>query len=82
MLVPVIATADMLKVLLPTFVSVTLLAALTLPLVMEPKFKLVGESFAVVPTPVRLTVCGVPAALSLTLRAAVRVPLAVGLNRT
>jgi hypothetical protein len=81
-LVPVIARADILKMLLPTFVSVTLFEALTLPLLMEPKFKLVGESFAVVPTPVRLTVCGVPAALSLTLRAAVRVPLAVGRNRT
>lgn len=82
-LTPVIERGDViLKVLLPTFVSMTLFAALTLPLVMEPKFKLVGENFAVVPTPVRLMVCGLPAALSLTLRAAVRVPLAVGLNRT
>jgi hypothetical protein len=82
-LTPVIERGDViLKVLLPTFVSMTLFAALTLPLVMEPKFKLVDENFAVVPTPVRLMVCGLPAALSLTLRAAVRVPLAVGLNRT
>lgn len=76
------ASPAMLKVVLPTFVSVTFFAGLTLPLFMEPKFKLVGESFAVVPMPMRLTVCGAPAALSLTLRAAVRVPLPVGLNRT
>src|SRR5436190_20599958 len=42
----------------------------------------VGESFAVVPIPLSVTFCGLPAALSLMLTAAVRVPLAVGLNVT
>jgi len=44
--------------------------------------KLTGESFAVVPIPLSVTFCGLPAALSLMLTAAVRVPLAVGLNVT
>jgi phage tail protein X len=47
-----------------------------------PKLKLVGESFAVVPTPLSVTFCGLPAALSVMLNAAVRVPDAVGLNLT
>ncbi len=48
----------------------------------EPKLKLIGESFAVVPVPLRATFCGLPAALSVIRSAAVRVPGAVGLNRT
>jgi hypothetical protein len=44
----------------------------------------VGESVTpgAVAVPVRETVCGLPAALSVTLTAAVRVPVAVGLNVT
>lgn len=34
------------------------------------------------PVPVKLAVCGLPVALSITVRVPVRVPLAVGLNRT
>ena len=34
------------------------------------------------PVPVRLTVCGLPAALSVMVTAPVRVPVAVGLNVT
>jgi hypothetical protein len=79
-LVPVIAMPVMLKVVVPTFVSVTVMAALVVPTVTDPKFKLVGKSFAVVPIPLRLTFCGLPAALSLTLSAALRVPVVVGLN--
>ena len=55
---------------------------LVAPIATVPKLKLVGESFAVVPIPLRLTFCGLPAALSLTLSTAVRVPDAVGLNVT
>ena len=47
-----------------------------------PKVKLVGESFAVVPIPLSGTFCGLPAALSLTDKAALRAPAAVGLNVT
>jgi hypothetical protein len=68
------------SVVVPTFFRVAVFARLVAPSPTEPKFKLVGESFAVVPIPLRLTFCGLPAALSLTLSAAVRVPLAMGLN--
>jgi hypothetical protein len=76
----VIAIPVIVNVVVPTFVNVTGFAALVTPTVTEPKFKLVGDSFAVVPIPLRGTFCGLPAALSVTLKAAVRVPEAVGLN--
>ena len=68
------------NVVVPTFVNVTVLVALVTPTVTEPKLRLVGESLAVVPMPLSGTCCGLPAALSVTIRAAVRVPEAVGLN--
>jgi hypothetical protein len=73
--------AVMVNVAAPTLVSVTVFA-LAVPMAIVPKIKPVGESFAVVPDPVRLTFCGLPAALSVMLSAAVRVPDAVGLNLT
>jgi len=66
----------------PTFVSVTVFGRLVAPNPTEPKFKLVGASFAVVPIPLSVTFCGLPAALLLTLNAAVRVPDAAGLKVT
>ena len=72
----------MVSEVVPRFVSVTVLAALVTPMATVPKVKLVGESFAVVPVPLSGTCCGLPAALSVTLRAALRVPLAVGLKVT
>jgi len=78
----VIAIPVIVSVVVPTFVSVTVLAAVVVPTVTEPKLKLVGESFAVVPVPLSETVCGLPDALSVTLKAALRVPLAVGLKVT
>ena len=77
---PAIAILLIVKVVVPTFVSVTVFAALVVRMAIVPKLKLVGERFAVVPIPYRVTVCGLPAALSVTLRAAVRAPLAVGLK--
>ena len=81
-MVPVIAIEVIVSEVVPTFVSVTVLAALATPIACVPKFKLVGESFAVVPVPLRETVCGLAAALSVTLTAALREPLAVGLKVT
>jgi hypothetical protein len=65
----------------PTFVRVTAFVRLA-PSSTEPKLTLVGKSFAVVPVPLRGTFCGLPAALSVILSAAVRVPATVGLNLT
>ena len=48
------------------------------------KVRLVGERLTAgaVPVPVRLTLCGLPVALSVTVRAALRVPLAAGVKVT
>jgi len=70
----------MVRMLMPTLVKVTFCGEPVVPIVTDPKFRLVGESFAVVPIPLRLTFCGLPAALSEMLSAAVRVPEAVGLK--
>ena len=81
-MVPLIAIAVIVSEVVARFVSVTVFAALITPMATVPKLKLVGESFAVVPMPLSGTCCGLPAALSVTLRAALRVPFAVGLNVT
>ena len=49
-----------------------------------PKARLVGERLtrAAVPVPERLTVCGLPLALSMMLTEAVRLPLAEGVKIT
>ena len=72
----------MLKLVVPTLVRVTVFAGLVVPMATVPKLRLVGESFAVVPIPLRGTFCGLPAALSVMLSAAERVPAIVGLNVT
>jgi hypothetical protein len=68
------------KVVVPTLVSVTIWPGLVVPTSTGAKYRLVGESLAVVPTPARLTFCGLPAALSVTLSIAAREPNAVGLK--
>jgi hypothetical protein len=74
----------MLRATFPVLLRVTLCAALVVPRFWLPKVRLVAERLAVapVPVPVRLTVCGLPAALSEMLTVAVRVPAAVGVNVT
>jgi len=63
-------------------VSVTVLAGLVTPVATSAKLRLAGANLAVVPTPVSGTSCGLPLALSVTLRLALRAPVAVGLNVT
>jgi hypothetical protein len=72
----------MLRLLVPTLVKVTVCAELVVSITTEPKLKLVGESFALVPIPVSVTLCGLPAASSVMLRTAMRVPDPVGPNVT
>jgi hypothetical protein len=75
----------MLKLVFPVLLRVTLCAVLVVPTFWLLNVRLVTERLAVadaVPVPVRLTVCGLPAALSEMLTNAVRVPVAVGLNVT
>lgn len=72
----------MVSVVVPTFVKVPVCAELVVSITTEPKLKLMGESFPIVPTPLNATFCGLPEALSVMLTAAVRVPDPVGRNVT
>src|SRR5437773_406151 len=72
----------MLKAVVPTLDRATFLALLVVPLGSAELLKLPGATSAAAPIPLSATFCGLPAALSLMLTAAVRVPLAVGLNVT
>jgi len=70
---------------LPVFVSVTGCAALVVLVCWLVNVRLELEKLtagAPVPVPVRVMECGDPAALSVMLTAAVRVPVAVGVNVT
>jgi hypothetical protein len=77
--IPVIANGAV-----PEFVSVAVFAALVVPTVWLAKVRLVGVSVTAgaVPLPVSGTVCGLPPALSVTERLAVRLPVVVGVNVT
>jgi hypothetical protein len=81
---PVMVILVMVKVALPVLLSVTSCGALLPPRTWLPNTRLVGDKVAVgaMPVPVSGTLCGLPAALSVTLTLAVRVPLAVGVKVT
>ena len=64
----------------PTFFSVAVMTELVVPTVTLPKLRLVGVSSAVVPVPLSGTCCGLPAALSVTVKLALRAPVVDGLN--
>jgi hypothetical protein len=85
-LVPVTARLVILKVALPVLVRVTVRAPLVVPTIWLEKVKPTGARLtagpAATPVPLKVSVCGLPAALSATLRAPVRVPLAVGVKGT
>ena len=82
-----VAMLLMVRVAVPLLVSVTACAALVVPTTWLPKLRLVVERVAagpvvVAPVPLRLTVCGLPAALSVIERVPERVPVAVGVKVT
>jgi hypothetical protein len=83
---PVTAILVMLKAVLPVLSRVTVWDALAISTDSSPNAKLDGDTLAVVPVPVpvpeRLTLCGLPVALSVRVTAAVRVPLAAGVKVT
>jgi len=75
----------MLNAAFPVLLRSAPAAALVVPTFWLPNVRLVTERLAIaatVPVPVRLTVCGLPAALSEMLTVAARVPAAVGVNVT
>lgn len=65
-----------------SLVMVTVCDGLVVPTLTAPYAREVGLSFSAVPVPVRLTVWGLPGALSLNDKVPVRVPCAVGVNVT
>ncbi len=76
MFVPVIPTLTPIGAF-PVLLNVTACGALLVPTTWAPKVRLVGDTFAMgagagAPVPVKLTLCGLPAALSVMLTAAVR----------
>ena len=75
---PAIVMLLMLSAVLPALLSVVV-SVVVEPL---PKLRLVGLNSTTVPVPVRLTVCGLPAALSVIDNVPVRGPLCVGLKVT
>ena len=83
-MVPVRATLVMLKAPLPVLLRLTVCVVLLTSMGWVPKARLVGERLptGAVPAPERLTVCGLPLALSVMLTEAVRLPLAAGVKVT
>jgi hypothetical protein len=73
---------EMLTGVLPRFVSVTVLGALLLSTSCTPKLSDVADRLTAIPVPLRATLCGLFAALSVIVRLAVLFPLAVGLKVT
>jgi hypothetical protein len=82
-LAPVNPMLLMVKTAPLVFASVTPCAALLVPTFWLPNVSEPGVSLgSAVPVPVKLTVCGLPAALSVMLTLPLRVPMAVGRNVT
>lgn len=83
---PVVTMLVKVTFTLPLFETVTVCVALVVPTVCEAKVSIVGEIVIVpkgaAPVPLNVTVCGLPVALSDTFKVAVRVPTAVGVNKT
>jgi hypothetical protein len=82
--VPVIVIPEIVIAHVPEFVNVTVRALLVVLTRWRPKDSDVGDSVAtgLLPVPDNETVCGLPAALSVMLSVAARVPTAVGVNVT
>jgi hypothetical protein len=86
-LVPLSAMLLIVRGDVPELVSVIVWGELVLPVLWLPKFTLVGFKVTagvpgVVPAPVRVAVCGLPVALSVTVRVAVRAPVLPGVKVT
>jgi hypothetical protein len=71
----------MLSIVLPRLVS-AVVSELVWPILTLPKLRLVGLNSTTVPVPFRLTVCGLPGALSATLSVPLRLPLVFGVKVT
>lgn len=81
---PATVMLEMVSAMLPLLVSVMLWAAVAIVTGSLPKLSAVADrlAMAAVPVPFRLTVCGLPAALSLMATAALRVLMVEGVKDT
>jgi hypothetical protein len=81
---PVTSISLTVKLAFPELVTVTDFVALLFPTSTPLKLRLVGDSVTAgaVPVPLKATLCGLPAALSVTLTADARFPVLVGVNTT
>lgn len=81
---PLVAMLVMVSAAVPLLVSVTVCAAEVVPTFWPAKVRLAGESPAAgaMPVPLKLAVCGLPAALSVTVNVPLRAPEAVGAKLT
>jgi hypothetical protein len=81
---PVASMSLTVKLAFPELVKVTAFVALLLPTNTPLKLRLVGDSVTAgaVPVPLKATLCGLPAALSVTFTVDVRLPVWVGVNTT
>jgi hypothetical protein len=79
-----VSMSEMLTKELPVLESVTVCGVLVKPTPSGPNVRLLGETVTTgwTPVPVRLTVCGLPLALSVMASDALREPAAVGVNVT
>jgi len=82
--VPAKAIPETVKVALPVLLKVTTCEELVVSTATLPKDRLEGEKLvaAAVPVPLRLTLCGLPDALSVRVTEAVKAPAAAGLKVT
>ncbi len=79
-----VAMLLMVSVAVPLLVSVTVCAALVVPTcwLLKVRVLLDNVTAGAIPVPLRLTLCGLPAALSVIDSVPVRVPVAVGVKVT
>jgi hypothetical protein len=76
---------DRIKMASPVLLSVMVSGGLVVPTFCGPKVRLAGERLTTgtaTPVPAKLTVCGLPLALSVMVSVALRAPDAVGVNVT
>ena len=79
--VPLIVTVEMVRLALPVLVSVTVCDGLVVPTGSDGKTGDADKLTAgAVPVPIKLTTCGLPLALSVSVRLPERAPAAVGVN--
>jgi hypothetical protein len=78
----VMLIALMFRLVVPVFVRVTVRGLLAVRRGWSPKLKGRGKSFTTVPTPIKVTTCGLPVALSAMVMVPFLTPFAVGVKVT